>query len=290
MNATHDWSEHLRTSIRAACVLEATARKPGNVHPDASFEDVSFEDFVRSADVISPVLAETGQLGVGRAIREAVAVTDRAVGRNTNLGIILLIAPLAAVPERETLADGINKVLSDLTVNDARWCYEAVQLAHPGGLGDASDQDIHDEPTVTLVDAMRLAADRDRVAAQYANDFRDVLDFAMPSLIGGEWDENWERAVVRLQLQLMAAFPDTLIARKCGVAVAEESAERARAVLNSGWPEIEAGEQRISQLDEWLRADGHRRNPGTTADIVAASLFAAFRDRQLAVPTGDRSE
>ena len=32
-----------------ACVLEATARKPGNVHRFADFDDVSYLDFVTAA-------------------------------------------------------------------------------------------------------------------------------------------------------------------------------------------------------------------------------------------------
>ncbi len=135
--AESDWTQGLREKIRAACVWEVTARKPGNVHPQASFADVRFEDFIRSADVTAPVLAETQRLGVGRAIREAVSVTCRAVGRNTNLGIILLIAPLAAVPRTRSLSDGIEDVLDALTVDDAADCYEAIREAKPGGLGRA---------------------------------------------------------------------------------------------------------------------------------------------------------
>ena len=41
------------------------------------------------------------------------------------------------------------------------------------------------------------------------------------------------------------------------------------------------------EFDAWLRADGHRRNPGTTADLIAASLFAAFRDGILPMPSLD---
>ena len=82
----------------------------------------------------------------------------------------------------------------------------------------------------------------------------------------------------------MARHPDTLIARKCGLAVAEEAARRARQVLDGGWPKPGAAWARLGELDAWLRADGHRRNPGATADLVAATLFVALREESLPLP------
>ncbi len=286
--AESDWTQSLREKIRAACVWEVTARKPGNVHPQAAFADVRFEDFIRSADVTAPVLAETQRLGVGRAIREAVSVTCRAVGRNTNLGIILLVAPLAAVPRTRSLSDGIEDVLAGLTVDDAADCYAAIREAKPGGLGRAEAEDVETRPTVTLREAMRLGADRDRIAAQYANGFRDVLGRGFDVLERYPMDPadaaSVEQSAVGLHLHLMAALPDTLIARKCGNETADDSAQRARRVLDAGWPSTDEGRQEIQRLDEWLRADGNRRNPGTTADFVAAILFAALRDNRIALP------
>jgi triphosphoribosyl-dephospho-CoA synthase len=76
----------------------------------------------------------------------------------------------------------------------------------------------------------------------------------------------------------MSAFPDSLIARKCGAETAEHSAAWAGRVLDSGRPESEAYQEQLADLDFWLRTDGHRRNPGTTADLIAAGLFVALRD------------
>lgn len=282
-----DWTQFLAETIQAACVWEATARKPGNVHPEASFTDVRYEDFVRSAELIAPVLAETEQLGVGRAIREAVAVTRRGIGRNTNLGIILLIAPLAAVPSSLTLRKGIDAVLAGLTVEDARHCYAAIRDASPGGLGQTSTEDVSQAPSVTLREAMQLAAERDRIAAQYANGFHDILERGLnllATLADVAPGNEWECAVISLHLHLMSELPDTLIARKCGWAAAAESAERAQQVIDSGWPATLEGQREFQQLDFWLRADGNRRNPGTTADFVAAILFAALREHRLNLP------
>jgi triphosphoribosyl-dephospho-CoA synthase len=274
-----DVSYDLAVLIRRACHLEVLARKPGNVHPGASFVDLTCDDLLRSADAIAPVLAQTVARGIGPAVLAAVEATRAVAASNSNLGMVLLFAPLVAVPRRQTLRDGIGGILLRTTVDDARFVYRAICLASPGGLGRVSQQDVRDEPTQTLADVMRLAADRDRVAAQYATDFRDVLDLGVPLLL--DWSRrtcNWETAVIGLHLSLMARTPDTLVARKCGQEAASESAARAQNVLDQGWPETAAGTRALSELDAWLRADGHRRNPGTTADLVAATLFAAMRD------------
>src|SRR5579863_5861834 len=172
----------LEDQIRAACVLEATARKPGNVHPLRAFVDLTYQDFVDSADAAAPILAQTPEIGVGRAILDAVTATQARIGRNTNLGVILLLAPLAAVPSGVRLTDGIAGVLAGLTRLDAELAYEAIRLAHPGGMGRVDDQDVGTSPTLTLLEVMRLAADRDLIAQQYATDFAIVLDFGLPYL------------------------------------------------------------------------------------------------------------
>lgn len=265
--------------IRTACRLELLAPKPGNVHPGAAFDDLTAEDFLRSAEIVAPILARAQSDGFAESILAAVEATQSALGRNTNLGIILLLAPMAAVPADRPLSNGIADVLAATTIEDSRMVYRAIRRAQPGGMGDAAEQDLSEEPTLPLVEIMRMAADRDRIAAQYANGFRDVIELAVPELL--RWSERCERttaAIVGLHLSLMAMRPDTLIARKCGAEVAEESARRARLVLEAGWPQSSAGVELCDELDGWLRADGHRRNPGTTADLVAATLYAAQRD------------
>jgi triphosphoribosyl-dephospho-CoA synthase len=276
----------LADAIRSACVLEASAAKPGNVHPRASFPDLTFDDFVRSAEAASPVLARAEELGVGRAIFEAIAATRAEVSSNTNLGIVLLIAPLAAVPLGRPLKDGIGEVLDRLTREDAAWVYRAIRLANPGGLGTADEEDVANEPTGTLREVMSLAAHRDGVAAQYANQFEWVLNEGLPFLasIGDAFETCWEPTIIELHLRLMAEHPDTLIARKCGDSVAAEASRRASDCLQQLANLLLDSNQRehsIAEFDRWLRSDGHRRNPGTTADLVAACLFAAIREQAI---------
>jgi triphosphoribosyl-dephospho-CoA synthase len=222
---------------------------------------------------------------VGPTALEAVRRTRQVCRTNTNLGIVLLLAPLAAVPRDVALRAGIGGVLRDLTVADAEAAYEAIRLANPGGLGHAPEEDVRLPPTRTLREVMALAAPRDLVARQYANDFADVLGLGVPALAEGlRRDWPLEEVIVHCALRWLAERPDTLIARKRGPGEAREAARRASDVMLRGWPETPAGRAAFRELDEWLRAVGHERNPGTTADLVTASLFAALREGTMRLP------
>lgn len=279
-------SDTLTRAIYQACLLEASARKAGNVHPAASFEHLCYRDFVNSAEAVAPVLAMARERGVGTTILDAVVATRQRCGFNTNLGIILLLAPLAAVPEDQPVADGIEDVLRNLTRDDAAQVYEAIRLAAPRGLGSSSREDVsNSEPTGTLREVMAMAAGRDAIAFEYTHGFPRVLREGVPLLMAsGGFSDRWEQTVIRLQLELMAAGPDTDIARKCGVEEAEESAVMARKVLTCGWPSTAAGASRFRAFDAWLRSRGSQRNPGTTADLVTACLFVAIREKILTPP------
>ncbi len=266
---------NLQSAIHAACLLEVTARKPGNVHPLASFHDCDWQTFADSAEAIAPVLAETHRIGVGAAILAAVRATQERVGRNTNLGMILLLAPLAVAASREgDLRRSVQDVLASLTQTDAELVYEAIRLSKPGGLGTAAKEDVANAPTVGLVDAMRLAADRDDVAKQYVNGFEDVFELA--TAFDAQELETLERQIIVAHVTRIAERSDTLIARKCGAVTAREASAMAHDAVQKGFVETEAGRRSLQAFDAWLRADGNRRNPGTTADLIAAALFVAM--------------
>jgi triphosphoribosyl-dephospho-CoA synthase len=279
----------LAEQIRLACLLEATARKAGNVHPGAAFEHLNYNDFVRSAEACAPVIARASERGVGPTVLEAVRATKACCEHNTNLGIILLLTPLAAVPPGTPLADGIGEVLSRLTDEDTAATYDAIRLAAPRGLGNSDEADVsRGTPDGSLLHAMKLAADRDLVAAQYATGFRLILQFGMPLLIPvADFPSQWEQAIVRLQLELMSDCADTDIQRKCGTIDAVESARRAQAVISANWPHSLEGRSRFREFDRWLRARQSQRNPGTTADLVTACLFAALREELVEPPDAD---
>ena len=252
------------------------------MHGGRAFDDVALADFVKSALAIAPVLALRPANASGRRSWMPLLPLRRVVRSNTNLGIVLLLAPLAAVPTSQTLAAGIGPVLADLDLGDSRNVFAAIRLAEPGGLGRVSDQDVAGVPTLPLGQVMALAADRDLIARQYVNGFQEVLHFGVPVLLEGRRRfADLETAIRHTQLEFLAEFPDSLIARKRGLAEALTAGRMAAHVLAAGWPGAAAGARAWQALDQWLRQEGNGRNPGTTADLIAASLFAALRDGEL---------
>jgi triphosphoribosyl-dephospho-CoA synthase len=273
-----------------ACLLEVVARKPGNVHRVGDLADLHLVDFLLSAVAIAEPLDRAAAIGVGAAIDEAIAATRRVVSTNTNLGMVLLLTPLAAVPAGVDLADGVRAVLEATTVADARAVYRAIRRAQPGGLGSAPDQDLAGEPTMPLRAVMALAAGRDLIARQYAHGFREVLGQAVPILTEYLRDGRpLESAIVGTHLNLLACHPDSLIARKAGMEPALDVSRRAAAVLDAGWPDREEARTRCEAFDHWLRDPGRRFNPGTTADLVTATLYAGLRDGTIELPRPPRS-
>lgn len=265
-----------------ACLLEATAPKPGNVSPGRDFADLTYADLLTAGQAIAPVVqAAADGLAVGPAILQAVNATRQAVGTNANLGIILLLVPLAKVPPEGLEPPALRAMLESLSAAEARQVYQAIRAAAPGGMGTSPQADIRQNPPDRLLDAMTLAAGRDMVARQWVGGFRDVLHEVVPQL-----QRRLQRgtllieAIVQTHVAMLARWPDSLIARKCGPQIADEAASRA-ALVDATPPDDPAYPQRLQALDDWLRADGHRRNPGTTADLIAAGLFVLLRRGEL---------
>ena len=269
-----------------ACLLEASAAKPGNVHRAADFTDLTFPDLTISGIAIAPAIEAIAAGGrVGAGILQAAQATRAAVATNSNLGMILLFGPLAAAMHRGSATEHIAGVLRNLDAEDCQNVYQAIAISQAGGLGKVAEADVHGQPPDDLLAAMRLAADRDLIARQYTSDFRDVFHFVLPNLAAGI-AAGWSLAdmIVRVHVQQMAEFPDSLIARKCGLALAQQSADHAAEVLAAGLPGDDNYHEALADLDFWLRSDGHRRNPGTSADMIAAGLFVALREKIIRPP------
>jgi triphosphoribosyl-dephospho-CoA synthase len=265
-------------------VLEVGAEKPGNITPSHDFHDTSYEDMLRSAIAVGPPLARAGERGVGDTVLAVVEATRAVTKANTNLGIALLLAPLAKAalagdgPLRERLA----AVLRALDVDDARAAYAAIRLAGAGGLEEPVEHDVRSEPAVGLRDAMAAAAARDSVASEYVTDFALTFEAGLPALVAALADGLAERdAIVELHLRLLAAAPDTLISRKRGADAAARVSAGAREVLDAGGVRTEEGRRALARFDASLREPGNALNPGTTADLVTATLFVALVERML---------
>jgi triphosphoribosyl-dephospho-CoA synthase len=270
-------------AAQLACVLEAGAEKPGNITPSHDFDDTSYEDMLRSGIALGPELGRAGERGVGETALAAVRASRAAAGANTNLGIALLLAPLARAalaggPLRERLGD----VLRALTFDDARDAYEAIRLARAGGLDEPVEHDVRDEPRVTLREAMAAAAQRDTIASEYVTDYAVTFELGLPALADALGDGLRPRdAIVELALRVLGAVPDTLIARKRGAEAAGRVAADAREVLAAGGVRSARGRTALAGFDDSLRRDGNALNPGTTADLVTAVLFVALLEGML---------
>lgn len=261
----------------AACSTELDALKPGNVHRFSEGHGMTVADFETSARVSAPEIARPGAR-VGARVLAAIAATRAAVGQNTNLGVVLLCAPLAAAAERRDfdLRAGVAGVLSELDEGDAAAVFEAIVLAAPGGLGATDQHDVRRPPTAPLRDAMAAAADRDLVARQYANDFADVFGLGATTHARAlERGLDQADAALAVYLAFLAEHPDLHIARKSGREVAEAVRWDA-AVRGARLAELADRHERVAALAAWdvdLKARG--LNPGTSADLTVATVFAA---------------
>ena len=275
--------EAVAGAAQLACVLEATAEKPGNITPSHDFDDTSYEDMLRSGIALGPELGRAGERGVGETVLAAVRASRDAAGANTNLGIALLLAPLArAALGGGPLRERLGEVLRGLTVDDARDAYAAIRLAEAGGLEEPVEHDIREEPRVTLREAMGSAAHRDTIAAEYVNDYAVTFELGVPALADALRVGVPPRdAIVELALRVLATIPDTLIARKRGADEAARVADGARAVLVAGGVRSARGRTALAEFDASLRRDGNALNPGTTADLVTAVLFVALLEGEL---------
>lgn len=261
-----------------ACRAELAALKPGNVHVHAAGHDMTVTDFEVSARASAPAIAAAG-LSVGQRILEAIRQTRLVVTSNTNLGIVLLSAPLAQAAlsaPGPNLRQRLEGVLNDLTIGDAEQAFAAIRLANPGGLGGSARHDVRHPPTATLRAAMEEARDRDRIAAQYSTGFADIFEIGLPRLAEGRqrWPEpEWTTTAV--YLAFLAAFPDSHILRKFDGSTAHAVMEQARTLeqrfRHAADPHAFLGD--LQAFDGTLKDRGI--NPGTSADLTVAVLFAS---------------
>ena len=271
-------SDRIAWAVNIACMLEVCADKPGNVTWGKDFWDTRFVDFMASAVAIGPALRNAVDAPVGETILRAVRDTLLFVSSNTNLGMILLLAPLAkavGVAHSHGLRAGVSQVLQALTVDDARLAFEAIRLVAPGGLGNVDRYDARDaDVDITLREAMALAQDRDTIAREYVTDFETTFEVGYTSLCQFQTEgHRLSDCIVQTALSILAQVPDTLIARKEGLAVSEGVSQEASRVLQAGGAFSEEGREALRRFDLSIRDEKHRLNPGTTADLVAASLF-----------------
>lgn len=260
---------------RDACMAELSAVKPGNVHMFADGHGMVVQDFIKSADASSKVIA-LPNLSVGERILNAIKASWDVVGCNTNLGIILLASPMiqAAYSNDGFSHHALQEVLNNLTLNDAVKAYQAISIASPAGLGEVQDHDVHQTPDVNLLQAMQAASDRDFIAQQYANGYQEIFNLGVTTY--QHYLAKWERpawAVTATYLAFLTELEDSHVVRKYGKEVAQDIQLEAKNYFTD-FTSQENPKIYQATLLAW-DADLKKRgiNPGTSADLTVTTVL-----------------
>jgi len=298
--------KHVAMCLECAILLEVSAPKPGNVTRTAGFEGTRYEHFLVSAVAVAPsferaaergVAVSRGELnpsdiGIGRIIRDCVTkATNWQRGGNTLLGSVIMLSPIAVaagmtesmqeVFDIKAIRKNLRTVIESTTPEDAADVYEAIMAAKPGGLGKISELDVNDPDSkdkilkerISLYQVFKIASRYDSICSEWINNYPITFDIAYPSLtcqLAKEDDLN--KAIVYAFLKVLAERPDTLIARKTSLEKAVEISAKAREILGLNCLESREGKSALDAFDLQLRSSGNLLSPGTTADIIAASL------------------
>jgi triphosphoribosyl-dephospho-CoA synthase len=278
--------QQLSAAYQYACEVELQAFKPGNVSVYADGHDMTVEDFRVSAEQSATSISNI-DYSLGERIYYAVKATRDAVGCNTNLGIILLSAPLLIAAQKARTANELRvqlaEILANTTVADAEWVFRAIALAAPGGLGESKQQDVAEKPDVTLTQAMQIASEKDRIALQFTTNYKDVFDFLVLryNSVFNRWgDAGWSAAAVFSAM--LAKYPDSHIERKYGN-IHTRMVMDTMALVNDKLSEAGKPEQLVGYLkiiDTKFKLAGI--NPGTTADLTVVTVLTVQLQQLLA--------
>ena len=268
----------IEAAFLAACHGELHALKPGNVHVHSAGHGMEVATFEKAAAAAAPHIADPA-LTIGERIFKATQASFSATGLNTNLGIVLLCAPLAKAAADVTFDTGLRRrlalLLSTLTADDADQAFAAIALANPAGLGKAAKGDVSgNAERLTLSEAMYLAKDRDRIANAYVTAYADIFDVALPAYTEAlAACDRPDLAVTTLHMTLLATYPDSHIVRKWGMDSAAAVQREARALAPAWQPFVtDKSFKALIEFDAQLKE--RKLNPGTTADFVVATLLA----------------
>ena len=280
-----EWNKKVATEIGCpittkfwnACISELTTIKPGNVHCFADGHGMDVEHFLKSAYAAAGVLMNP-ELNLAQKIFQSVQATQQAVAINTNLGIILLCAPIVqaciALPNK-TLRQSVQDEIEALDIDDARLIIDAIRLAAPSGLGKSKHYDVFEPVNSPIREIMAYAQDRDMIARQYASGYVDVFRFGFQTidrLLQSNFTEG--DLVTGVYLSFLSEYLDSHVSRQHGAAVAEEIQNEATELyfMFSETRPTNAISDHLLRVDmEWKQRD---INPGTSADLTVATLFA----------------
>ena len=283
--------EEIAKMAQIASALEVSGYpKPGNVHRTRDFDDMEFEDFVISGIVIGDTIREActdvdvENPQLGKYILQAVAETDRWIKNNTNLGIVMMTTPIAvaaAISDSfDDIRENIKLVMGNTSVDDACDLYDAINIADAGGMGDQDEYDVASdnaknelrENGLTMYDVLKISAPWDMLAREMTGDMPAVFEIGYPKYHELRQSKSQNDACVLTFLTILSHVPDTLISRKYGSDEAMKISLMTRDLLNiKDEPDFK---DRLKEFDDYLFKNKY--NPGTTADLTAASIFVSY--------------
>jgi triphosphoribosyl-dephospho-CoA synthase len=271
----------------------SSSPKPGNVDRCHDFSDIGFHHFLTSAVSAYPVFrkaamaggSEVGEEGeedeednggVGSLILEGVEAWQTwNLCSNTHFGSLVLMIPIAiAAGKPDELRTRLRRVLEKTTVIDSVDFYRAFEKAKARvvdvdkfSLNDKGRQKTVQGSGKTLLELMRLSSKHDIVAREWSTNYE--RSFLLADRIAeqtGRWGLN--DGVVRTFLEALSEVPDSLICAKFGMDAAIQVSRRAGEAL------LDDTLGKARDMDRDLLAQDI--NPGSTADLIAASLFISL--------------
>lgn len=300
LNKSHLISQCLQLGL----LLEVSAKKPGNVTSLSGFESTRYEHFLSSTVACFPSFEvaatrgnlvlenklKIGKLGIGKIIQDCIFdISAWQKGGNTLLGTVILCVPIAAAAgmtyfentlDLVQLRLNLKKIIESTTAIDAVHLYETINKVNPGGLNDAPDLDLNSPESkkrlikedVSLYEVFQIASSYDSICFEWVNNYPITIDVAYPFLLDQLHNQDLNKAIVHTFLKVLSLYPDTLISRKVGKKISKEISSEANEILVLGGLNTKAGQMELARFDEKLRKKGNKLNPGTTADLVAATL------------------
>ena len=252
-----------------------------------------FEDFLISGVVIGDTIRkatasvdanypENAQMG--KYILEAVKETDNWIENNTNLGIVMLLVPIscaAAISNSfDEIRENVVKLMAATTVDDAIDLYDAINIADAGGMGDQDEYDVASENAKeelrennqTMYDVLKISASWDRLASELTTDMPTCFDIGFKTYYEVKNNDSLNRASVLTFLTILSQVPDTLISRKYGDEKASEVSNQTEELLK--FKDDDGFSVKLNEFDNYLFEN--KLNPGTTADLTAASIMLSF--------------
>lgn len=296
-----DIRKYVTNCSSLAALLEVSAYpKPGNVHRYSDGFTTNYEQFLAGSVSIGSVMGHLAEksskkeyIGLGKSINNAVDEMFKwQKGGNTHLGIILLFTPISAGAgvalsrgplDLIELREDIKNIIKKSQSKDSIHIYDAINKAmSQENLGSSNKLDITNSKSIetikkdniTPLEIFEICSKKDSICKEWVTGFNIVFEQGYPFL-----NEKLSRgaginnATVDTFLKILSENPDTLIIRKSGKKNADQVSQKAKQILEIGGTQSEEGINKLWTLDKELRKKKGRLNPGTTADLTAATLF-----------------